>query len=449
MLPEEIQEETKPVKHSYRIPSSVVKHYGRGLHIILLICFSLMFAGTAYAGYEAYNTTSVELSLYNPRIIDLTDSTEEFEEPGFSAKYCVFGRCHDLSGRVAVENPDAEKIKDRVIGNYQITYRLDYGGDILTDTREIIIQDTVPPELTLNSPESIGLYVGETFEDPGFTAFDNHDGDLTESVQVDGSVDASRLGVYTLTYSATDAAGNITEKSRKVFVYNYSALSSEPIATFDDLKDYVERTGLDVSFGFKNLDTGFTYTLNPDRLYYGASLSKTLDALYVYEKFGGPRDWNESFLLQNAISFSNNSAHVTLAGGLGLANLRAYAQSIGMQHHLQGSKFVSGTNAFCDTTVADQLAEWSHLWELINSLDNGSDLARLFLNGAYATMNFYGVPPMAFKAGFYGGTHHESAIFYTDSPYIFTVLTMNGYRPDREIRMRDLSERVFLLNQTL
>ena len=41
------------------------------------------------------------------------------------------------------------------------------------------------------------------------------------------------------------------------------------------------------------------------------------------------------------------------------------------------------------------------------------------------------------------------AIIYADSPYALTIITMNGYRADREIRVRDLSERVYLLNQTL
>ena len=120
-----------------------------------------------------------------------------------------------------------------------------------------------------------------------------------------------------------------------------------------------------------------------------------------------------------------------------------------MKHHLNGSVVFPDTTVFCDTSVSDQLTEWTHLWQLINDLPNGGELAQLFLNGAYATMDFYGVPDMAFKAGFYGGTHHETAIIYADSPYVFTVLTMNGYDPYREIIMRDLSERVYLLNQTL
>ncbi len=438
----------KPVKHRYKVSHSSVRHQGRGIHLILLFFFFLMFAGTAYLSYQAYNTSVVELKLLGETTLDLTDSGE-FTEPGFTASHCYLARCQDLTDKVVVSNPNAEDIKNRVIGTYKISYDLKYGADTYSKSREILIADTTPPTIALEGPENVGLYVGQSYTEPGFTASDTHDGDVTTSVTVDNPVNLSRLGVYNITYTATDQAGNTATATRRVFVYNYSALSSEPIATFDELLAYVKSFNRDISFGYKNFNNNTEYTYQPDRVYYGASLVKTLDALYVYETFGGPRDWNERYLLQSAISMSNNSAHAAVASNLGLGNLRNYGESIGMKHHLKGSIFYSDVNLFCDTTVSDQLTEWTHLWELINQLPNGSELANLFINGAYATMDFYGAPTMAFKAGFYGGTHHETALFYADSPYVFTILSMNGYDPYREVIMRDLSERIYLINQTL
>ena len=417
--------------------------------MVLVSLFCITTLGTIAAGIAAYRTSRVELKLIGNKVFDFSNAGGEFEEPGFYARHCVFTRCHDLTGSVVVSIPESEKIKNRTIGEYEISYRLDYLGETYTDLREIVIRDVTPPELNLNGTENIGLYVGELYVEPGYTASDANDGELTESVKVEGTVDTSQLGVYTLKYSVSDKAGNSSEKTRRVFVYNGSALTSEPIASFDELKDYINGNGWNLSLGFKNFNKEFEYTIDPERVFYGASLVKPLDAIYVYDHFGGPRNWNEKYLLTNAISYSNNSAHVSLAASLGIGNLRSYAESIGMKYHLKGSIFYDDTGYFCDTTVSDQLAEWSKLWELINKLDNGAELAEYFLNGYYATMNFYGSPRIAFKAGFYGGTHHETAIFYTDSPYLLTVLSQHGYWPSREIIMRDISERVYLLNQTL
>ncbi len=414
------------------------------VHIFILLVIGV----TAYLGYEAYKTSHVDLVLNGESEYSLTVD-EDFKEPGFSARHCVFYRCYDLTGSVVVLNPNANDIYGHKIGEYSINYTLSYLGETYSDFRSIKITDTTPPELTLEGDEIIGLYVGEDYDEPGFSAKDEYEGDLTDKVEISGEVDTSTIGVYTLKYHVEDSSKNADEKTRKIFVYNYSARTSEPIATFEEFEEYVEDLGLDISFGFRNLENGFEYTHNPDKVYYGASLVKTLDALYIYEQFGGPRDWNEYYLLQNAISFSNNSAHVSLAYNLGIANLRNYAESIGMLHHLESSETYADTVFFSDTTVSDQLIEWSHLWELTRELPNGNDLRQYFLDGYYATMNFYGCPPIMFKAGFYADTHHESAIVLDDEPYVFTVLTLNGYRADREIIMRDLSERVYLLNQTI
>jgi len=53
--------------------------------------------------------------------------------------------------------------------------------------------------------------VGTTFTDPGASAFDTYDGDLTPSLTVSGTVNASVVGVYNLTYDVVDSSGNHAE----------------------------------------------------------------------------------------------------------------------------------------------------------------------------------------------------------------------------------------------
>ena len=78
--------------------------------------------------------------------------------------------------------------------------------------------DITPPIITLNGSSTIQLNIGENWTDPGATATDDLDGDLTSSISVTGSVDASSVGTYTLTYTVADAASNTASTTRTVTV---------------------------------------------------------------------------------------------------------------------------------------------------------------------------------------------------------------------------------------
>ncbi|MBG0765022.1 MAG: DUF5011 domain-containing protein [Tissierellales bacterium] len=76
-----------------------------------------------------------------------------------------------------------------------------------------VVEDTEPPVITLLGENPMNLTVGDTFTDPGATAVDNVDGDLTESIVVGGdTVDTSTAGTYVITYNVSDAAGNAAEE---------------------------------------------------------------------------------------------------------------------------------------------------------------------------------------------------------------------------------------------
>ncbi|ACV62811.1 hypothetical protein Dtox_1975 [Desulfofarcimen acetoxidans DSM 771] len=69
--------------------------------------------------------------------------------------------------------------------------------------------DTGAPVITLNGASAITLNLGESFTDPGATATDNVDEDLTDRITVGGdTVDVNTPGTYTITYNVSDAAGN-------------------------------------------------------------------------------------------------------------------------------------------------------------------------------------------------------------------------------------------------
>ncbi len=82
--------------------------------------------------------------------------------------------------------------------------------------------DTTAPVVTLAGASVEDLILNDHYTDPGATANDDEDGALT--VTVTGTVDHDRVGDYTLTYSATDEAGNVGSATRIVHVYNQAEI---------------------------------------------------------------------------------------------------------------------------------------------------------------------------------------------------------------------------------
>lgn len=76
--------------------------------------------------------------------------------------------------------------------------------------------DESAPVVTLNGASSISLLVGDIYEELGATAKDSQGNDLT--VAISGSVDTSKVGQTTISYSATDAAGKSANAQRTVIV---------------------------------------------------------------------------------------------------------------------------------------------------------------------------------------------------------------------------------------
>lgn len=91
-----------------------------------------------------------------------------------------------------------------------------YGAVSDTATVSLTVKDTLVPVITLNGANPMSVNQGSAFTDPGATAVDNVDGSVP--VSVSGSVNTAVPGSYTLTYAATDAAGNPATRTRTVNV---------------------------------------------------------------------------------------------------------------------------------------------------------------------------------------------------------------------------------------
>jgi peptidoglycan/xylan/chitin deacetylase (PgdA/CDA1 family) len=130
---------------------------------------------------------------------------QSYEEEGFSA---TDGYDGDITHKVQRELTDTEVI-------YTVT---DSSGNKTEVRRTIVFKDPEPPVITLLGDQEITIEAGSGYEEPGYTAVDNCDGDIAQFVNVTGNVNIWSAGTYTITYTVTDSYGNTTSATRTVNV---------------------------------------------------------------------------------------------------------------------------------------------------------------------------------------------------------------------------------------
>ncbi len=74
------------------------------------------------------------------------------------------------------------------------------------------LADTTPPVITLLGDDSMSVNQDGAYTDPGATANDVIDGDITDNIVVTGAVDTSVFGSYVVSYNVSDSAGNAAEE---------------------------------------------------------------------------------------------------------------------------------------------------------------------------------------------------------------------------------------------
>ena len=126
---------------------------------------------------------------------------EDYEDAGATAEDAE-------DGEVAVVTLGADDLDVDTPGTYTLTYTASDAAGNKADplTRTITIADQTAPQLVLLGDGIIELSIGDDYVEAGADATDNVD--TTVNVSTSGTVDTSAPGNYTLTYTASDAAGN-------------------------------------------------------------------------------------------------------------------------------------------------------------------------------------------------------------------------------------------------
>ena len=103
------------------------------------------------------------------------------------------------------------------------------GGFVLTRNTTVNVVDTKPPVITLNGASFMTVECGTSFVDPGATATDICDPNVSITVNTSG-LNTFALGVYSIVYTATDDSGNTASVTRMVTVVDTTPPVLAPVS---------------------------------------------------------------------------------------------------------------------------------------------------------------------------------------------------------------------------
>lgn len=146
------------------------------------------------------------------------------------------------------------------VGTYQITYNCinpaPWKVSAQSKTRTVKVVDTTNPVCKLEGVESVTVEASFPYSDDSASCVDGIDGQL--QVVESGHVDVEKVGTYPLTYSATDASGNLGRVIRTVHVMD----TLKPVIGLKVGNKYIHTS--------KAQDTGVRGEANPAPAYFMA-----------------------------------------------------------------------------------------------------------------------------------------------------------------------------------
>ena len=228
------------------------------------------------------------------------------------------------------------------------------------------------------------------------------------------------------------------------------------------------------SIFYEDINTGYKYTLKENETFYGASLIKIVEALYLIDKADKSEidldketikyeskyvagfstgmkkrsigeDVTLRDLIRYAMTYSDNSAHFMLSDYIGTSNLMSYAKELGAT-----AISVYPGDTFGNQTAVDTNIYLHHAYEIIQSgSENGKFLKECMLNNDTNALNLTGDDNITIghKYGQYDTYYHDIGISFDNNPYYVSVLTTHGRGEYIKI-VNDISSKIKELHDT-
>lgn len=410
------------------------------------IIYKIDFDNSKIGEYELLYEVEYKNKIYSDkRVVNVVD----LEKPVItlnneSITLCPSEVYKDDGKAVAIDNYDGDltdSIKVQILDDNVLYTVSDSSDNVGEAKKKIVRKDVTKPVIKLSGSSKVKVKLNDKYVESGYTVTDNCNKIEKTEVTIKSNVDTTKEGTYNIQYSVKDKSGNVGTANRTVVVQkpiSFDTLDKKEYVK--NLEKYISSKNYNVSIGYVNLNTGYTYLYRNNVIYYGASLAKTVDALYVYEKM----DFDEATRLKvkKAISVSDNTAHSQLVKQIGIENLRKYGRSLGASNFLTRSN----SDYYGNTTVNDQIAIWKHVYKVINTNSKGKELKQYFINSFYNHLLFDGIPTTMHKYGYYGSYYHDVGIVYAENPYLVVILTKHGNNNYQGV-VKDLSKKIYGLNK--
>lgn len=224
-----------------------------------------------------------------------------------------------------------------------------------------------------------------------------------------------------------------------------------------------------VSYKYININNQYTKEKNIDKEYYGASLYKLLDVIYLIEKSNNNElDLNTKIkyksvhkrpfstgmvkipinsmvsikeLLSYILLYSDNTAHTVLFDYIGLKNLQDLGKDLGAKRLIE-----EGT--YGQSSVSDIYLYLAKLYELM-SLDNENAifLKEHLNNSNVNSLNFDDIK-FYHKYGMYNQFYHNVGIAVLDEPYMILIMSELRFY-DYKLIIQNISRHFYNLNEEL
>ena len=348
--------------------------------------YNIIYTATDSSGNIGTNSRTVIVQDTIAPVVTLIGSSSINVE--YNTSYTELGATalDDCDGSLSV-TVGGDTVDANTLGTYNIIYTAtDSSGNIGTNSRTVIVADTIAPVVTLIGSSSINVECSTSYNEEGATATDNTDGTLSVTVGGD-TVDANTLGTYTVTYSATDSSGNIGTNSRTVIVQ-------------DTIAPVVTRNGV----GFITHERGTPY--NDE----GATATDDCDGVLPVTVGGDTVDVNTLGFYNLTYSATDSSGNTSI----GTARAVQVVDTIAPVVTLIGS---SSVNVECSTSYNEEGATAVDSAEGSLSVTVGGDTVDVNTLGTYV------VGYSATDSSFNTGTNSRTVIVQDT---IAPVVTLNG-----------------------
>ena len=231
--------------------------------------------GSYTVTYDA--TDDINANTIVQRIVNVVDTTAPIVTLNGASSVTLerYGVFADIDEGVEIEAPgslvsvDISQLDNTTQGTYTVTYNVvDDQNNANVITREVVVQDTVPPVVTLNDAST--FYTLERYGvwadiDPGVTV---DEGSYLYSV----SVDNTAIGNQSVEYIVKDGT-NQTDVFRTIRVYEIititggTSVTTERFGQYNDLGATTSEAGFYITTDLSNVDTSISHGSSFDVVY--------------------------------------------------------------------------------------------------------------------------------------------------------------------------------------